>query len=440
MAQNTEEYKQELKQILESARRLGVELNEADALQWLSAMTAMQEEEVVLDVHSGTFGHRISMLDFSDDDLAHFRRIGKLVEFEDIPGKVETALALSGSAAQSKIQTYPGDADFFERVNIIADTREEACHILGKIMLEKALGSLKGPNYHLIEVKMGSYPVDMIRDGEFTGAGSPICWYPPNLIAGHIEGQSPQGDAVKITWDEAAQDPGWCKLDWVVGDPARKQLVNASNMLDVTWEAPDGSITPLDGYLDSYFQEVYLDAASIPVFSKVVKHVSGSALDDYVEQLEKEVKKYVVDHPNYGKAAKRMYNVFRLTGQYAEAAYLRELFDEPTTMLCQAGALIRTIDESFQPGADSDLETIIGQADELVLGVIDTLEGEKEVEITRLLLRLRHLLTQDASRGELSPQASAAQAEVVNVVNNFFYEKLTGVPTIREYMEGLEES
>jgi hypothetical protein len=183
-----------------------------------------------------------------------------------------------------------------------------------------------------------------------------------------------------------------------------------------------------------------LDAASIPVFSKVVKHVSGNALDDYVEQLEKEVKKYVVDHPNYGKAAKRMYNVFRLTGQYAEAAYLRELFDEPTTMLYQAGALIRTIDESFQPGADIDPETIIGQTDELILGVIDTLEGEKEVEITRLLLRLRHLLTQDAKRGELSPQASAAQAEVVNVVNNFFYEKLTGVPTIRKYMESLEEA
>jgi hypothetical protein len=439
MAQNTETHKQELKSIVESAQRLGVELNEADALQWLAAMTAAQHDEIVLDVHSGTFGHRITMLDFSDEDLAHFRSIGKLVEFEDIPGQVETALALSGSAAQSKIQTYPGDADFFERVNILADTREEACRVLGEIMLDKALRTLQGPNYHLIEVKMGSFPVDLIRDDELVRAGSPICWEPPDLIAGHVKGNTPQGSAVKIPWEEAAQNPGWCKLDWVVGNAARKQLVNASNMLDATWEAPDGSITPLDGYLDSYFQEVYLDAASIPVFSKVVKHVSGDALDDYVKQLEKEVKKYIVDQPNYGKAAKRMYNVFRLTGEYAEAAYLRELFDEPTTMLYQAGALIRTIDECFQPGTDIDPETIIGQTDELILGVIDTLEGEKEVEITRLLLRLRHLLTQDAKRGQLSPQASAAQAEVVNVVNNFFYDKLTGIPTIREYMEGLQQ-
>jgi hypothetical protein len=211
-------------------------------------------------------------------------------------------------------------------------------------------------------------------------------------------------------------------------------------MLDVTWEAPDGSIVPLDGYLDSYFQEVYLDAASIPVFSKLVKHVSGDALDYYVDQLEKEVRKYVSDHPNYGKAAKRLYNIFRLTGRYAEAAYLRELFDEPTTMLYQAGALIRTIDESFQPGSEIDPDDLIAQTDRLILGVVETLEGVQEVEITRLLLRLRSLLSDDVKRGQLSPQASAAQAEVVNVVNNFFYEKLTGVPTIREYITDLQEA
>jgi hypothetical protein len=403
-------------------------------------MTATQQQDIVVHKQSGTFGHRISMLDFSDEDLAHFREIGRLVEFEDVPGEVETALALSGSAAQSKVQTYPGDADFFERVNILADTRAEACRILGQIMQDKALSTLKGPNYQLIEVKIGSFPYDLNRQGELERAGAPICWYPEDIEAGRILGTAPDGSPAEITWEEAAQDPGWCKLDWVVADPGRGQLVNASNMLDATWEAPDGSITPLDGYLDSYFQEVYLDAESIPVFSKLVKHVSGDALDDYVTQLEGEVKKYVADHPNYGKAAKRLYNIFRLTGRYAEAAYLRELFDEPTTMLYQAGALIRTIDESFQPGSEIDPDTVITQADKLILGVVGTLEGEKEIEITRLLLRLRGLLSEDAKRGQLSPQASAARAEVVNIVNNFFYEKLTGVPTIHAYITDLQET
>jgi hypothetical protein len=427
-----------LDRIIASAQRLGVELDEADALQWLAAMSASQQKDIVIDERSGTFGHRISMLDFSDADLAHFRQIGRLVEFGDVPGQVETALALSGSAAQSKVQTYPGDADYFERVNIVADTWEEACRILGDIMRQKALDTLHGPTYEFIEVKLGSFPFDLVRGGKLERTGSPIGWSPDEVQAGYVAGETPDGAPARIMWDDAAQDPGWCKLDWVVADPVRGELVNASNMLDVTWEAPDGSITPLDGYLDSYFQEVYLEAESIPVFSKLVKHVSGDALDDYVHALEKEVAKYVAeDHANYGKAAKRLYNIFRLTGRYVEAAYLRELFDEPTTMLYQAGALVRTIEESFQPGSEIDPAAIVRQADGLILDVVRTLEGEKEIEITRLLLRLRDRLDDDGQRGELSAEASALRAEFINIVNNFFYEKLTGVPEIRRYLREL---
>ena len=132
---------QDLKQIVESAQRLGIELNETDALQWLTAIAAGQEEdEVVFDTRTGVFGHKVSMLDFSTENLSHFRKMGKIVELLDIPGKVETALALSGSAAQSKIQTYPGDADYFERVNIIADTKDEACQSWAR-SFEKKLSS-----------------------------------------------------------------------------------------------------------------------------------------------------------------------------------------------------------------------------------------------------------------------------------------------------------
>lgn len=429
---------QELEKILESARRLGVELNESDALQWLTAVSAQDGEELKMDLRTGVFGHTISMLDFDDTDLAHFRKIGKLVEFEDVPGKVETALALSGSAAQSKIQTYPGDADYFERVNILADSREEACRILADLIREKALSRIKGETYQLMEVKFGQYPQDLHHAGELQSVGSPISWSPEEIEAGVVTAEAENGDQVEVRWEDAAREPGWCKLDWVVADPVRKQLVNASNMLDATWETPEGELIPLDGYLDGYFQEVYLDAESIPIFSKLVKHVSGDALDEYVQSLEKEVKKYTIKQPNYGKAAKRLYNIFRLTGRYADAAYLRELFDEPTTVLYQIGALIRTLDESFQPESEIDPETILNQADDLILGVTGALEGEKEQELVRKLLQFRRLLADDINRGELSGHASAARAEVINIVNNFFYEKLTGVPSIKKYLDSLD--
>ena len=432
---------EDLQRIIDSAKRLGVELDESDAIQWLTAVAAIRSEEgddVVMDVESGVFGHRVTMLDFSPADLAHFRRIGKLVEFHEVPGVVETALALSGSAAQSKIQTYPGDADYFERVNIKAETREEAGAILANLVRSKALSNMRGYDHELIEVKFGNYPQDLMREGRMQAAGSPVSWGPKELEAGKIELEDRNGKGFTLNWEDQQDDPGWVKLDWVVADPVRKQLVNASNMLDATWEAPDGEITPMDGYLDPYFQEVYLEAESIPVFTKLAKQVDSDALDAYVEGLEKEVKKYVTQSPNYGKAAKRMYNIFRLTGRYEEAAFLRELFDEPSTMLYQVWSLIRTIDDCYKPAPVIDKETLLGQADELIVNVTRIMEGEEEVEIVRQLLQLRDILSKEAGGQELSPMAEAARAEVINIVNNFFHEKLNGIDSIKVYMEGLQ--
>jgi hypothetical protein len=431
----------DLERIIQSAQRLGVELDENEALQWLSAIAAAsaQENDIVFDERSGVFGHKVSMLDFSPADLAHFRAIGRLVEFHDVPGKVETALALSGSAAQSKIQTYPGDADYFERVNIIAESRPAACQILAEIMRQKVYDASEGPTYQMIQIRMGSYPQDVLRAGKSYPAGASIEWSPAEVLSGKIEVQTPDQQPLAIAWDEAAQNPGWCKLDWVVGDPIRNQLVNASNMLDVTWEAPDGTITPLDGYLDPYFQEVYLDAESVPIFSKLAQHVSANALDDYVAQLEKEVNKYLTKDINYGKAAKRMYNVFRLTGRYEEAAFVRELFDEPTSMLYQVWALIRTMDECSQPNSTISMENVQAQADQLIIAVVEALEGDQESTVVRYLLRLRDKLEDQKSGQPLTTEAEAARAEVINIVNNFFYEKLTGLPAIKVYIDSMQK-
>jgi len=426
----------DLERIMESAKRLGVEIEEDEALQWLTSMASTKDDDnITMNARTGVFGHKISMLDFSDKELEYFKRIGRIVEFDDIPGQVETALALSGSSAQSKIQSYPGDCDYFERINIIAPTREEACSILARIMLEKTLGTLQGPNYQLIEVKFGSYPLDIVIGDQKNRAGTPIAWRPDQLKAGKIEGFTPEGSALTVTWQEVSSDPGWCKLDWVVADPIRKQLANASNMLDVTWEAPDGKITPLDGYLDPYFQEIYLEAASVPIFSKLAQHVSGNALDEYVSALEREIKKYLTKDINYGKVAKRMYNIFRLTGRYEEASFLRELFDEPATMLYQVWSLIRTIDDASAPGTSITRAQLVQSTDNLIIEVIKALEGEEETEIVSHLLKLRDALADPAGKQILTTQAEVARSMVINLVNNFFFERLTALPTIKEYME-----
>jgi hypothetical protein len=437
----TQEKKQQgLQAVVESAQRLGVELDEAEARQWLEAIKKARDggDAITFDERTGVFGQNIAMLDFSDERLAYFKKIGGLVEFLDIPGKVETALALSGSSAQSRIQRYPGDCDYFERVNIIAPTREAACRILAEIMREKVLSTQQGPTYQMIEVKMGSYPVDFVMGKRTYQAGSPISWDPDEVEAGKKVGFSPDGQPVQILWEGAAQNPGWCKLDWVVADPIRGTLANASNMLDVTWEGPDGSITPLDGYLDPYFQEVYLQAESVPIFSKLSQHVSANALEEYVSALEGEVRKYVTKHVNYGKAAKRMYNIFRLTGRYEEAVFLRELFDEPASMLYQVWSLIRTVDDAVHADAAFEKQQLIEHADDLMLEVVRVMEDVREAEIVERLLRFRDAIQNQSDYEILSAEAEAARDEVINVVNNFFYEKLTALPEIKAYLAGFE--
>ena len=324
----------DVERVINSAQRLGIEMDEAEALQWLAAMAARtpERDEVIVDREAGVFGHTVAILDFSPAELARFRRLGDLFGLPDAPGRIETALALSGSSAQSKIQKYPGDVDFFERVNILADTREAACHILGQAIREQALKRLKGEDYQLVEIHFGTYKHDVIKDGQPIKSGAPIAWTRQEVEDGRFDVFTPDGKPLAIDWAYAEQEPGWCKLDWVVADSIRGQVSKASNMLDATWETPDGSITPLDGFLDPYFQEVYLEADSIPIFSKLARHVSPDALVEYVSQLEHEIQKYMTRSLNYGKVAKRLDNDFRWPGRYPEAAFIRECFDEPAAL------------------------------------------------------------------------------------------------------------
>jgi anion-transporting ArsA/GET3 family ATPase len=429
----------DIQRIIESARRLGVEIDESATVQWLTAMAAAEEsDQIVVDTASGTFGHKVSMLDFSPRDLERFRRIGAIVEVTGPEGTVESALALSGSAAQSKIQSFPGDCDYFERLNIKADTRDEACAIMAGLMRDKVLSTLQGPTYQFLEAKLGTFGYDCTQNGDKRWKGSPITWKSDDITAGIIDVVKDDGTAVTLRWDEVALDPGWCKLDWVVADPSRRQLSNASNVIDVTWEAPDGNIVSLDGYLDAFFQEVYLDADDVPQFAKLAKFVSDDALDEYVDRLEGEVRKYLTDHLNYGKAAKRMYNVFRLSGRHLDAAFVRELFDEPTTILYQVWSLIVTLENATEPGSAIPIEAVQAQADTLVADVAAALEGDQENEIVRALLRLRRTLEDQQSGEARSAEVEAAQTQVVNLINTFYRDKLVAMPSIKEYIDGIQ--
>jgi hypothetical protein len=431
-----EDYDAAIARVVESAQRLGVELDEREAREWVEAMANEEAGgDLLIDVNTGVYGHRVSMLDFAPGDLARFREMGKIVGFDDRPPNVLTALSISGSAAQSKINTFPADCDFFERINIKADTREEACAILADMIREKALATASGPGHKLWEVKFGQHPVEARKGGKPVGVKSPMSWTPDEVRAGKIEVELLDGTKAVYTWADATRDPGWCKIDWVISDSSRGKLANASNVLDTTWEAPDGKIVPLDGFLDPYFQEVYLDTESIPIFSKLVKELSADTVDDYVEALEHEVWKYSVEHPSYGKVARRLYNVFRMNGHYAEAAFIRELFDEPITALYQVAALIQTLNDAAGSGDDFDAETMTEQVDKLIMSAIQALDGPEEAEMVGHLLKLRNSIQAHGAEADRAEDMGDVQTAAMKAVNDYFERALRAVPEIDAYLK-----
>jgi hypothetical protein len=422
--------------LLDSAEALGVQIDREAADRWIAAMSAESSSTVAVDVNTGVYGHRVTMADHDPAELARFRRMAEIVGFPDRPPQVTTALALSGSAAQARIHRFPADADFFERVHIRAETREEACAILADVIREKALATLRGKGHRLQEVKFGNWPLDASVDGESVKQGKPVSWAPAQVETGVIGYRGADGADAELRWEDAAQDPGWCKLDWVISDPGRS-LANVSNVLDPTWEAPDGTITPLDGYLDPYFQEVYLETESIPLFTRLVKEMGADSVAEYVARLDGEVYKYTVKDPNYGKAARRLYNIFRLTGRYHEAAFIRELFDEPVTALYQVAALLRTLDEAADAHDSFRTDTMVAQVDQLIMTAIAALEGRAEAEMVRRLLRLRDAVSHRAEAAARAEDIAGMQEDAMRAVNEYFERVLTSVPSIKAYLDGV---
>jgi hypothetical protein len=414
-------------------------VDETDVAQWLAAMAGSGTMDWQVDSEAGVYGHEITLLDFDKASLDRYRRIADIVQLPDLPN-VETAVSLAGSAAQGVIQLYPGDCDYFERVNILAETREEASHILADLMRDKALDKFKGPDYELIEVRFGTWKTDVVKNGEPIKSGSSITWGPEEVQAGKMQVAKPSDEPWEITWEYGCQDPGWCKMDWVITELERGRVVNASNMLDVTWEAPDGSITPLDGFIDPYFQEVYLEAESVPLFAKLAQQISPQALDEYVRQISGEVYKYTHKYINYGKVAKRLYNIFRLTGRHQSAALIRELFDEPAALLYQVWSLLDTIDDAAQPDSTVDRETLVQQTDELMRNVMEVCEGPLETEVVMALVQLRDDITGRTDLGEnWSVLIADSRAKLEKVINEFFKAKLLGIPEVQEFLDSLEE-
>ncbi|MEA3374901.1 MAG: hypothetical protein U9R72_01680 [Chloroflexota bacterium] len=317
----------EVARIIKTAHTLGIEVDEVDVTQWLTSMAASDAMKWEIDEEAGIYGHEITLLDFDKATLERYRRIADVVELPDRPN-VETAISIAGSAAQGVIQRYPGDCDYFERVNIRAATQEEACQILADVIRQKALDTLEGPDYALIEVKFGTWKTDVIKDGERLSTGSPISWDADEIRDGTMPVFRASGEPWDVDWSYGCLDPGWCKMDWVIAEPAALRY--------------------------------------------------------------------------------------------------------------QVSALLDTLDDAGRPGSPLDRKTVVEQTDRLIRDVIETVEGPMESELVMALLRLRDDVTGWMALGDdRGALITDSQRKLKHLINEFFQEKLVGIPQAQEFLEQL---
>ena len=179
----------------------------------------------------------------------------------------------------------------------------------------------------------------------------------------------------------------------------------------------------LDGVLDSFYQEVYLDPESQVDVERLVQHVSPDGLENYLDQIAGEIAKYSGEgHQNYGKVAKRLYNIARILRRDADASYLRQLFDDPPARLYQVGGTMHALSEAIR--ADRlDRDTIVAQLAALEGTIADCYVGADRDEIIALVRRLP-----DMDEDELIAAADRIAGASNTQVSDYFRQKIDESP------------
>jgi hypothetical protein len=204
---------------------------------------------------------------------------------------------------------------------------------------------------------------------------------------------------------------------------------------------PNGTIRSLDGAVDPLAQEVYLEANALPLVQRLHALIPTDARDAYRNAMRGEAYRYTSVEPNYAKAAKRLYNLFRVADELEAAAYVRELFDEPTARLYQVPGLLEAADVALDPGSGIDRATVLAQLDLVAEAVADVTDGDEERELLGELARLRASALEDAAGGESWDSVLAeVRTRSAAIVNEFFRVRLLASDRVRELVDELAAS
>ena len=413
-----------------------IEFDAEEARTWMLAVAAGEATALTVDGDTGLFGSRVALLDFDPSDLDHVRRLVPHTRVASLPD-IESAISISGSSAQGRIQLFPGDTDFFERVHIHAPDEATAHATLREAIHRTALRAFAEPDIVLVECNLGAYDEAVDERGRKKQPGDAIEWAPADVVAKEITVTAlADGTPRTYHWDEVPLAGGWFYFGWVAADRASGRIVFTSNMIDATWEDPDGVIHSIDGAVDQLAQEIYLEPEALALVERLHGITPSSAREEYLQAMRQQVHHYTVEEPNYGKAAKRLYNLFRVADELEAAAYVRELFDEPQAVLYQVPTLLYAADVALDPESGIDRSTVLMQIEVVAGAIADATDGVQERELLAQLDRLRdEALAEGGRDGDWATVLEEVRERCAAIVSEFFREQLLAHDRVRMFLD-----
>ncbi len=336
----------------------------------------------------------------------------------------KSIIVASGSFAQREINPYPADLDFSEHLDIQAEGKAEAAEILASLVSETVKQTADNPDLEFKELKCGIYP----DDAPEAVRGKAIKWTKEETVSGEkILRDTKTGQEYKITLARASENPGMVKIDWLsVQDGDLKEL---TKVINVKASDRDGREIFNNRQKQSAFQEVYFGDTTEFGLTEMLR--DPEVLKEYTDFLKKDVKKYSdPNHANYLKAAKRSYNLLKISGDIEGARSLAALFNSSTSELASRTETLSLLGSYLGESGKFDLARFDGQLDKMSALVASdkALFGEQEQgDIQQKLASVKEQLFRETlGRAEIQ--------QIINELVPIFKEKFN--VSAQKYLEG----
>ncbi|MCL1692886.1 MAG: hypothetical protein M3096_04305 [Actinomycetia bacterium] len=167
--------------------------------------------------------------------------------------------------------------------------------------------------------------------------------------------------------------------------------------------------------------------------------VSVSVREAQVVELEDRVRELVGREPkDFARAAVLIYDIFRLSDERGLTREIARVFDLPAMVLYQVPPLVRSIHRLGPTPSTATRDAALERIDDLCRLVIMALDGDADADVVERLVDLRKAVSKTPTDPERPEAVAAAANRLTNLVNAFFFDRLTAMPVLRNYVVGLE--